>query len=296
MLLAPFTEMGPMWSEQVFPYGDTEDALGTSPGGEGLMLGPEYGTQTPDGTWWFMDAAKMRIAHYSGDGAYLDQLPLPEDVLVDGRYFQYQNPQGLDDGTIVASGFRGEASTALLTISNGDITSQNIQASTSWVTTDGVSLFGFSLADGRSRSLDPMTAQPTDVDWFGARDGSRYLVRVDADRVVVELPDAGVTKTLVMRFSENTTVEARAGIEVETGVDGTLYILFYGAPMSNETLGIGGFVSIAPDGHVSDMEAIADPFSPADPGSPSHLGITPGTSTAWMMVVGEDGLHIYTRS
>ena len=75
--LSPFSEMGPGWTEQVFPYGEGEESLGTSPGGEGLMFGPDYGTQTTDGTWWFLDAAKQRIAHFAADGTYLDQVLMP---------------------------------------------------------------------------------------------------------------------------------------------------------------------------------------------------------------------------
>ena len=107
VLLHRFGAMGPEWTEQTFPYGDDADGLGTAPGGDGLMLGPEYGTQLPDGTWWFMDAAKLRFAHFGGDGSYLGEVDIPEEVLVDGQYFQYQNPIALDDGRILASGFRG---------------------------------------------------------------------------------------------------------------------------------------------------------------------------------------------
>jgi hypothetical protein len=296
VLLSPFTSMGPDWSEMVFPYGKTEDTLGTAPGGEGLMLGPEYGTQAPDGSWWIFDVPKFRVARFSADGVYLDQVEIPDDVLVDGQYFQYQNPIALDDGSIVATGFRGEANTALMTLAEGQMTSRTLDSSVPWVTTDGSLLFGFSLADGRARSLDPAGDEPADTDWFLARDGSRYMVRVQDDEVLLEMPDIGVSKILQMRFSEDPQVEARAGVEVETGQDGTIFILFYGAPVSDETLGIGGFVTITPEGHVGEAESIADPFSAADPGSPSHLGVTPGTDTPWMMVVGEDGVHVHTRT
>lgn len=51
-------------------------ALGTAPGGDSgsLDIGPEYGAPGPDGTWWFLDAAKARIAHYDSAGRYLDQV------------------------------------------------------------------------------------------------------------------------------------------------------------------------------------------------------------------------------
>ncbi|HEX2404915.1 MAG TPA: hypothetical protein VHM29_09450 [Acidimicrobiia bacterium] len=295
VLLSPFSGMGSGWTEQVFPYGEGEEFLGTSPGGDGLMLGPEYGTQTPDGTWWFLDAANLRIAHFATDGSYLDQVILPEDVLVDGIYFQYQMPQGLDDGSVAAGGFRSEDTMSLLRIADGQATGTTFDGAIPWVTTDGRLLFGFDI-DAEPQSLDPDQPQPEPVQWFQARDGSRYMVTLTDDGMLVELPDAGLTRTLLLRYSEDPEVVAHGGIEVETGADGTIFIMIYGAPESDETLGIGGLVSVGPDGAVSQTEPIAEPFSPSDPGSPSHLGVTPGTSTPWIMVVGEDGVHVFTRT
>jgi hypothetical protein len=296
VLLAPFTQMGSGWSEQVFPYGEGEDTLGTSPGGEGLMLGPEYGTQTPDGSWWFLDAARLRLAHFDGDGAYLDQVVLPEDILVDGQYFQFQMPQGLDDGSVVAFGFRSEDATALLRVAEGTASQSTYAGAIPLETTDGELLYGFSLEDRLPRALDPGDPVPEVIEFFRARDGSNYLVRIVEDQVLVALPDAGSARVLQMRFSEDPTVSVRGNVEVETGTDGSLFLLMYGAPESDESLGAGGFVSIGPNGVVSDTEPIVDPFSLSDPGSPAHLGVTPGTSTPWMMVVGEDGVHVHIRT
>jgi hypothetical protein len=224
----------------------------------------------------------------------MDAVAVPPEILVDGQYFQFQNPIGLNDGTVIASGFRGEASTALLILSDQTTISETIiDASVPWVTTDGSLLYGFSLADDAPTSLDPPTFEVTPTEWFLARDGSRYMVTVTDTEVIVELPDAGVTKTLQLRFSEDPEVAAGAGIEVETGADGSLFILFYGAPISDEIFGIGSLVRIRPDGFVEEAMPIVDPFSPADPGSPSHLGVTPGTSSPWLMVVAEDGVHVY---
>lgn len=295
VLLSPFSAMGPEWNEQVFPYGEGEESLGTAPGGDGLMLGPEYGTQTPDASWWFLDAAKLRVAHFAAEGSYLDQVIMPEDVLVDGLNFQYQMPQGLDDGSIAAGGFRSEDTMSLLRIAGGQATGTTVDGAIPWVTTDGRVLFGFDI-DAEPRSLDPDQPQPEPVQWFQARNGSRYMVTLNEDGLLVELPDAGLTRTLLLRYPEVPEVVAHGGIEVETGVDGTIFIMIYGAPESDETLGIGGFVSVGPDGTVSEAEPIADPFSASDPGSPSHLGVTPGTSTPWIMVVGEDGVHVFTRA
>jgi hypothetical protein len=296
VLLSPFSEMGPAWSEQIFPYGEGEEFLGTSPGGDGLMLGPEYGTQTADGSWWFLDAASLRVAHFAADGSYLDEVVIPEDLLVDGQYFQYQMPQGLDDGSIAAGGFRSENTMSLLRIADGQATGTTFDGTVPWVTTDGGLLYGFDGEDGAPHSLDPDNPQPAPVQWFLARDGSRYMVTLNDGEMLVEMPDSGLTRILQMRFSEDPEVVARGGIEVETGLDGTIFIMMYGVPESDETLGIGAFVSVAPDGAVSESEPIAEPFSPSDPGSPSHLGVTPGTSTPWNMLVGEDGVHVFTRS
>ena len=295
--LSPFSEMGPGWTEQVFPYGEGEESLGTSPGGEGLMFGPDYGTQTTDGTWWFLDAAKQRIAHFAADGTYLDQVLMPEDLLVDGIYFQYQIPQALNDGSIVAFGWRDGATTSLLRIKDGAATGATFDGAVAWVTTDGEYLYGQTVEDNAPQRLDPNDPVAEPVDWFTAHDGSRYRVTVNEDEILVELPDAAVplTRTLLMRYSEDPDVVARGAIEVATGADGTLFVLLYGAPMSEEPLDIGGLVTISPDGEVSEAVEITNLFSSADTGSPAHLGVTPGSSDPWIMVVGEDGIHVFSK-
>ena len=278
------------------PYGDAEDQLGTSPGGDGLLLGPEYGTQTPDGNFWMMDAAKQRAAVFSEDGAYLDQVVFPEEVLVDGQYFQYQMPQALDDGSIAVGGLRGLDSVALLRIIDGAVSTSTFDGAISWVTTDGTYLYGLSFEDGVPYQLDPNQPPGRRVANLVTRGGTYYRVAVQGDEIVFyDFPDPGMTRTLQLRFSEDPDVVVNAGIEVETGEDGSLFVLIYGAPESDETLGVGGFLSMSPEGEVSVAEPIRDPFSPADPGSPAHLGVTPGTSTPWLMMVDEDGVRIYTR-
>jgi hypothetical protein len=279
------------------PYGEAEEQLGTSPGGDGLMLGPEFGTQGADHYWWILDVAKQRVAVFFTDGRYLEQVIFPEEVLVDGQYFQYQMPQALEDGSFAVGGFRGEGSTALLRIIDRDISSTTFEGSIPWVTTDGVDLYGLSIEDGRPYRLHPDDPPGMEVGWLLTRNQARFSVEVRGDEIVVALPDAlePVTRTLQLRFSDDPEVIAHAGIEVETGVDGTIFILMYGAPESDESLGIGGFLSISPEGVVSEVEPIRDPFSPADPGSPAHLGVTPGTSDPWLMMVDEDGVRVYTR-
>jgi hypothetical protein len=296
--LYPFSEMGPGWTEQVFPYGEGEGSLGTEPGGEGLMFGPDYGTQSPDASWWFLDAAKKRIAHFGGDGDYLDQVLMPQDLLVDGIYFQYQLPQALDDGSIVAIGWRAGETTSLLQIENGEASAVTFDGAVAWVTTDGAYLYGHDVEGTTPHRLDPNDPFGEPVDWFRARDGSRYMVTLNEDEILVELPDAAIplSRTLRMRYSEDPDVIARGAIQVETGADGTLFILMYGVPMTGDPLDIGGLVTITPNGVVSEVAQVTNLFSTSDTGSPAHLGVTPGSSNPWLMVVGEDGVHVFRKT
>ena len=66
-------KMPESWTEVfLIPYGETPQTLGTSLSGDGdgLLLGPDYGAQAPDGSWWFLDVAKQRMAHFGDDGAF----------------------------------------------------------------------------------------------------------------------------------------------------------------------------------------------------------------------------------
>ena len=296
VVLQPFSEMGPAWEEVFLPYGEEEEELGTAPGGEGLTLGPDYGTQTPDGNWWIMDAAKQRAAVFSSDGTFQEQVVFPEEVLVDGQYFQYQMPQALDDESIAAGGARDEDTTALLRIVEGAVTSSTFEGSIPWVTTDGVHLYGLGFDDAAPYRLDPDSPLPEPVDYLMTRAQTPFSIMVQDDQIVVQLPELDVTRTLQLSYSEEPEAPLHASIEVETGVDGTIFILITAIVESDEPSDVGGFISISPNGVVSEMEPIRELFSPADPGSPAHLGVTPGTSTPWLMLIDEDGVRIYTRA
>ena len=65
---------------------------------------------------------------------------MPEELLVDGIYFQYQLPQALDDGSLVASGWRDGATTSLLWIKDGTATGETFDGEVAWVTSDGTYL------------------------------------------------------------------------------------------------------------------------------------------------------------
>ena len=275
------------------PYGDEIEALGSAPGGDGLTLGPDYGAQAPDGTWWFLDAAKKRLAHYDDEGAYLDQVVLGEDLLVDGVYFQYQLPRVLADETVVASRFEVDA-TELLTLRDGLLGIVGVPAVVAIATDDGVSLYGFDSEGAGQVAIDPKTGAVTPTQWFSTQSGSRYRVAVDTGEITVELPDQGVVHVVPVTSSLGPG-DVHVSVELATGSDGTIHLFALGISESDEQVQLAGYTSISPDGTLHRMEPGIDPFTPADPGSPSHLGVAYGRAAPWLMVVSEVGVLVYVR-
>ena len=88
---------------------------------------------------------------------------------------------------------------------------------------------------------------------------------------------------------------AHVGVQARAGSDGVvqLYLLGYGD--DDESVQLVGFVSVSPTGVVSALDALPDPFSEADPGSPAQLVVAPGTSTPQLVYVLPDGVHVYAR-
>jgi len=296
--LASASELNGDWTEVfVIGYGPGDELLGTSPGGDSgsLQLGPEYGTQAADGTWWFLDGAKLRLAHYSEGGSYLGSVPVPPDLLSDGVYFQYQLPHALDNGTIVASRL-GFDSSKLLLLGDGAISAVELATPFVATTDDGVMLYG-SNDTGELLRADPISGSVSTTEWLGSRSGARYRVIARGDEVTVELPDSLSGQVVLhLVYAADPTVPAYAGVEVETGIDGSVYLFLYGGTDSGEGGQLAGFVAIKPDGTVLPAEPSRDPFSPADPGSPAHLGMRPGASVPWLMFVDVDGVHVFQRA
>ncbi|HEY7703709.1 MAG TPA: hypothetical protein VID03_02645 [Acidimicrobiia bacterium] len=288
-------EMGPAWEELfVIPYGVDEATLGTAPGGEGLMYGPEYGAQAPDGTWAFLDAAKQRIAYFSEDGEYLNQVPIGPDLLVDGQYFQYQLPRFLDDGTLIATGFRGENSTAVLMVKDGMASEMSLAVAVIAKTDDGSLLYGFDTANNQVE-VDLAAATVTPVEFFRSRTGDRYRLTLADQTLHIEQPDADPPsdRSLAILAPDPPGGGAFASAELASGVDGDLYLFMLGIAQDDESLQLGGYTTIHPDGGIDNIETVRDPFSPSDPGSPSHLGVRPGTNDPWLMFIDEDGARVF---
>lgn len=275
------------------PYGEDEALLGSAPGGENLMLGPSYGAQAPDGSWWFLDAAKDRLAHYDRDGSYVGSVYLPEDYLVDGVYFQYQLPRVLADGTVVAARF-DETSTEFLISSGNELRKTSIAGAQIPRADDGSILFGFDF-EGTQWSLDPTTAEWQPVDWFRGQDGSSYRIGIVEDGFLFARPDPAIEMMIPVRSTVGPGA-VHPTIEVAVGADGVTHVFLLGISESDESIQLAGYATIGADGVPSDLEPMINPFTPADPGHPSHLGVAFGSSKPYFMIIGEDGVQIYQRS
>jgi len=256
------------------------------------MLGPNYGAQAPDGTWWFLDGAKRRLAHYDSDGVYLDSVVLADEFLRSGVYFQYQLPRVLSEGTLVANRF-DEDTTDFLTVASGQARLASLTGTLLPRVDDGSDVYGFD-PDGALWSIDPATAEAHRTDWFVGQDGKPFMIGLIAGGVVIELPDIGVEQTVSLAAS-NGPGEVHPSIEVAVGSDGVTHLLFLGISESDESEQLAGYASIAADGTVMPMEPMVNPFTSADPGSPSHLGIAYGSNSPWLMIVGEAGVEVYLR-
>lgn len=286
--------------EELFqiPYGDTPDTLGTYLGGdgEGIWIGPDYGAQAPDGTWWFLDTAKLRLAHYSGSGEYIDEVVLPESMLVNGMYFQYQMPRVLEDGTLLASRLDG-VRTYFLRLKDDTLDSFTISYEMVPRTDDGSKLYGFSFDENSVLvAVDPVAETAEQAEWMLTRTGDRFRLAGGSAGLVVELPDANPATTLDLELE---AAEIGGGVytlvEAVTDADGTLHLFLLGFPMLDESFQLAGYLTISPDGVVSAIEPMMNPFTEADTGSPARLGIRPGTTDVTFMHIGNDGVRVYGR-
>ncbi|HEX5671557.1 MAG TPA: hypothetical protein VFY46_02440, partial [Acidimicrobiia bacterium] len=243
------------WTEVfLIPYGETPETLGTSLAGdgEGLQLGPDYGAQAPDGSWWFLDGAKQRMAHFGDDGTFIDAVEMPVDLLVDGLYFQFQLPRVLDDGTLVANRL-GIDSTTILRLSEGTFETTALNRQFVPRTDDGVLLYGFDIENSISLEVDPASGDATETEWFRTRSGSRYRIAAAPGELTVSLPDAPVEHKLTFEAAE-VGGSAFLSLEVAAGEDGTLHLFILGFPELDESLQLAGYLTITADGTLGALE------------------------------------------
>jgi hypothetical protein len=282
------------WQERfVIGYGPGTALLGTAPGGESgsLDIGPEYGAPAPDGSWWFLDAAKARIAHYDSGGHFLDQVRVSKKLLVGGRYFQWQVPHVLADGTLVAAR-QDPGRTWLLRIRDGRIDEIPVDGSFAPTYDDGVRLYGFS-GRGKPVVVDPIDGSLQHTSVYRTPSGMPFSVAV-GQRLRLDLPEAGTSRSL--RIVTSSGAPARVGVQVRAGADDSLHLFLAGTGEDDESVQLVGATLVSPSGEVAEVEALSNPFSEADPGSPAELAMAYGSSTPMLVYVLVDGVHVYERT
>lgn len=280
----------------VMPYGEAEDQLGTSLGGdgEGIWWGPRYGTIAPDGTWWILDGAKFRFAHYDSTGTYLGAVAIPPEHLVSGRYMQWQYPLALADGTIVTFRLEGAGGSVLLLLEDGDFREVALDRQFGLKTDDGVLLYGFG-ADNELLAVDPTTGTVTEVDAFRNRAGEPYRQERDGTTLAFALPDRGVEHRWPQVAAE-TGAPAAGAISLASTPDGRLHLFVDGAAQDDETTGRSGYAIIEATGDLRTTEATREPWSESDDGSGSRLVARPGGDEVWFIAIDTDAVRLYRRA
>lgn len=286
---------GPGWSELfALPYGDAPEQLGTSLGGEDLQWGPSYGTQIPDGSWWFLDTAHRRLAHYSETGSYLGEIRIPERYLAGGEYVQYAAPIALSDGTVVLQSTTIDDPAMLLLAPDGGLARVELPSFFAVKGTDGSHLYGFS-EQGDPVQVDPRQGTITDVDAFAGQAIAGYNLSVTRGRLGLTLPE--VTLDLPVKAAGRETSTVYLNLEAAAGADGVLNLLVSGMieDEPGEITDVTGFVRINPAGRGL-IESVPLLTSPSDPGDGLRLGVRLGDSRPWLMVIDSDAVRVYRRT
>ena len=297
IILAEPSAIAPNWSLLfALPYGNAPERLGTSLGGdgEGIRWGPEYGTQMPDGTWWFLDAAHMRLAQFADDGTYRSEVKLPKKFLAQGQYFQWASPQALADGTLVLVSTSLSGASLLLMAPNRTLSRVPLKEQVGLLTTDGRYLYGFNQSQ-RTVRVDPRNGAITRVKAFAGQSGDTFTLAVgDHD---LRITRGTASRTLPVQAAGLKNLDIHPWIQAAAGADGTLAVFIAG--LVEETVGnahdVAGFITIDQQGRVGAVESVPDPFSDSDPGGGSHVGVRLGDSRPWLMFVDTDALRVYRR-
>lgn len=275
-------------------YGTATAKLGTALGGDGvgLQIGPSYGTQVPDKTWWYLDVAKKRLAHYSATGAYLGKVAVPKKYLAQGLYFQYQNPQALKNGSIVMIGTTVGAAKLLVMSTSHHFTSVKLASWISIHANDGTYLYGFNAGD-QSVRVNPRTGKITKVTWMRGQGGRRFNLSVGDGFLKVTRP--GVNLKLKLVSAEHPGKKPHPQLEATMGKDGRLWILVSALVELSATdyADAVGLISVSRTGKVSPVQPVRSLTSDADPADGPHLGIRYGGTKPWLMFIDTDAARVY---
>jgi len=296
LVVHPATARFPEAWREVFvvPYGSARAQLGTAEGGEGgkLRIGPEYGAPAPDGTWWFLDVAKLRLAHYDRVGGYIGAVQIPARLLVNHQYFHWSLPHILDDGTLVAPRFTSDGS-ALLRLQNGKLDELLLSDVFTPIYDDGERLYGFTL-EGTPSIVDPKTGAIRPGDEYLTPNGAPFSFDVNYDTGTIRIQLGGIAHTLHVRTAAGAV--AHVGAQVRAGADDSLHLFLTGATNGDHSTQLVGYARIDPGAGLGEVDRLPNPFSNADPGSPAQLSIIPGSATPVLIYVLADGVHVYEKT
>jgi hypothetical protein len=276
----------------VLPYGPSVEQLGTSPGGENVDWGPSYGTVAADGTWWLLDAAKTRFAHFDPSGGYLGEVVIPEEFLVQGRYVQWQRPMALEDGTVVTFRMPGE-STSFLLLRDGVLRQVVVDRQVVAHVDDGRLLYGFG-TESELVAVDLDLGTVTEVEAFRSRAGVPYRLVRDGSMLRFELPDSGIERAWPQVAAE-TAGPAAGAISLVTTADGHFHVLIDGAAEADESTGRCGYGVIDPQGRLAVTEPTRPPWSSSDDGTGSRLVARPASDEVWFITIDTDAVRLYRR-
>lgn len=292
--LAPPSHLSNSWKRvSRIRYGSATSKLGTSPGGENLMIGPDYGVQVPNKTWWYLDAAKLRLAHYSDAGTYFGQVKIPTKYLGQGIYFQWANPFALADGTVVLTG-NGSSSALLLLSPSRKLRRVALPRFFGPTVTDGRSLYGFD-ENGVSVRVKPRTGAMKAVSTFKGQGGRTFRISAASDHLTIKRPGVNVRINLVDPAHPGLAVHP--AVEAVMAANGKVWILATGIVevSPGDAHDVVGLFSVSASGAVSPVEPVRTLYSEADPGSGHHLGIRQGSSRPTLMFIDTDAVRVYRK-
>jgi hypothetical protein len=285
------------WREVfVVPYGPGHEQLGTSRGGERgapVHYGPEYGAPAPDGSWWFLDVGKLRLAHYDARGGFLEAVKVPTRLLVDGDAFQWQLLHVLSDGTLVAFRLTSGAG-AMLRLRDGVLDEVPLTAMFSPTYDDGTLLYGTVAGRARLVTVNPDTGDIEPAPAYRLPSGAPFTLVDHFDRGVIDvgLPTGPVRLETVTRSG----VTAHMGVQMRAGADDSLHLYLVGSTFARNATQLVGYLRVGPSGAVTKLEPLPSPFSSADRGSPAQLVVAPAGSAPMLVYVMADGVHVYRRT
>ena len=283
-------------------YGDRPSQLSTDTGGDdgGVMVWtPRTGVQVADGTWWFLDRVKDRLAHFDGNGRYLGQVSIAEQVKSPGCLMEW--PVALADGSLVMT---CEGDLVALDTRTQTLRTLRVELASEAITelvpraADATHLYVF--ADtGALLRVDPRTGVATTVPDYGGPDGSHYRVTKSAGRLRVQRTSTAGSYRLDLRLG----VAGQSGAEVHPsweeamGHDGTLALWITGAvePTPGDIRTYTGWTTIAPDGTVAPVESVPQSAGESDLDNGARLGFRPGSDQPWLITGDSREVRVYVR-